>query len=273
MGEKYRLAPSPFYPRLYLDTNVLIDAILETDPKKNERINTSKAILYSWKERVALGGGLNVSPYVIGEFISKGQKEPFKKSFSEMIELVENHIRVRCKILYTSFSLEDISSLNPKWNKGWMLAKKQVRGMGIILETKEKVGIFDFEMIWNMTLNEIPSFGGRFPLEMDISEIMRKNYHIIPEDIRSGSIQAPAFEILLFNMASELAIKYKIHLSDSIHFLYSKRKDVDIIVSNDKKFRKRWESIDPKLKTRLEIKSSKEIVERFYEINKDNLCI
>ena len=260
MSEKYRLRPCMYYPRLYLDTNVLIDAILEIDPKKAERRNASRAILNNWEQNGARGGGMSVSPYVIGEFIAKGRTAPHNKSFSDMIKLVETYILPRCQILYTSFSLEEISSLNPEGDRAWILAKKNIRGMGIIRETKEKLGILDFETIWGMDMSEVISYGGGLPYGK-----MPPVDHVVPETVEEGSIQAPAFEILLFNIASELAIKYKMHLSDAIHLLYANTREIDIIVSNDNKLRKSWESIDPSLKPRLEIVSSIDIIKRFYE--------
>jgi hypothetical protein len=57
-------------------------------------------------------------------------------------------------------------------------------------------------------------------------------------EIRNLSIQAPAFEILLFQKASEMAIQTDIHLTDALHILYAVNGGVDVIVTNDEEFLK-----------------------------------
>lgn len=81
-----------YVPRIYLDTNILISAILESNQQwkqkhakefqgKREQIESAKEIFHGWEHRM---GYLNTSTFAIGEFIGRGSKQ-FNKPFKEML--------------------------------------------------------------------------------------------------------------------------------------------------------------------------------------------
>jgi hypothetical protein len=95
--------------RIYLDTCVLVSAILESDPAwqqthqkeakiKNEEIQASKTILST---NIC---ELKTSTYALGEFISMGRAKKFGKTLQEMFNLLSAEIFPRCDILSSKTS-------------------------------------------------------------------------------------------------------------------------------------------------------------------------
>src|SRR2546427_2674138 len=87
--------------RLYLDTNTLIDAVLDTkvadgnlSGRERERY-LSQVILANWPTT-----NLIVSPYVIGEFVQRGRKPPYAKTLEEMRQIVSDSVLNRCQVAF-----------------------------------------------------------------------------------------------------------------------------------------------------------------------------
>ena len=241
-------------PRIYLDTNVLLSAILESDnkwlsdhPQGQEQlrsIRASKEIFDKWEP-----SHLKTSAFAIGEFISKGQTKKFNKSFTEMLEIATDSILARCQVLYAMIQPEPILGLDERWRNHWILANATWEG-----STEDRkgnpLGWLQHELI--LTINMVVSryFGGGVPPSLIAGGIPDPNQLMIKE-IRSLSYRAPSFEILLFSKASEVANEYKLHLTDAIHLLYAKD-EVEYIITNDRDFCNRWKA-DPSLKKRVSV--------------------
>src|SRR5207249_370555 len=86
-NDEYRVVA----PRLYLDTCTLIDAILEA-PRTSSALDHEREV-YLAQQVFAKWPQMNliVSPYVIGEFIQKGQGK-FGRTLDQMREIVSKQI-------------------------------------------------------------------------------------------------------------------------------------------------------------------------------------
>lgn len=259
--------PIRYYsPRIYLDTNVLISAILESDKKwqrdhrreaykKREEINTSERLYNEWEPK-----HLKTSLFAISEFISTGRTGRFSKTFKEMMEIVANKILPKCRILYAKFPVPKPFKLDKRWREYWILGKATCRGMAKNRKGNS-LGMQEVGVILTTDMRLVRHFSGGIPR----GEKIPAASDVVIEKIEQMSYGAPAFEILLFNKASELAIAYDLHLSDAIHLLHAKNR-AEFIITNDKNFIKRWEKIDPDQKKKMHLKlvTSKEILEKWY---------
>jgi len=240
--------------RIYLDTCVLVSAILESDPAwqqihqkeakiKNEEIQASKTILST---KIC---ELKTSTYALGEFISMGRAKKFGKTLQEMFNLMSGEIFPRCDILSSNLAFQDIPKLDEKWGKIWTFAEinctvniKDVRS-GEYLGSRNISCSLSKDLVCMHTKDGRENFG---------------DFEI--EKFNSLEYPAPAFEIMLFTKASEIAIRCNIHLTDALHILYAQG-NTDIILTNDEEFYKKWAN-NPQLKqeTGVYVKSTIEFV-------------
>lgn len=249
MSEPKRL----YLPRIYLDSNIFVSAILESDQKwqkrhmneaknKDAEIKTAYDLYNKWEPL-----RMKTSLFAISEFIATGRSDRFNKTFDEMIEITAKKILSKCEILYANFIVPKPSAIDKRWSKFWMLGKCLARGQmndgkGNTIGTQELGTILTTDMrIVHFSGGSPSGIGFPNPNQIKIEKI---------EQIEYG---APAFEILLFNKASEIAIEYNIHLSDALH-IYHAKNVAEYFVTNDKKFIKNWEKIDSILKKKAYVK-------------------
>jgi len=119
-------------PRIYIDANVLISAILESDPvwkrnnpneynRRRDYIDTSYKIYDRWKPQ-----NLKTSPFAVGEFISKGQTPQLEgKTYDEMLDIVNRSILSKCQIVYSNLKFPKLIRINEEWKKFWILAEAE----------------------------------------------------------------------------------------------------------------------------------------------------
>jgi len=233
--------PIPF--RCYLDTDVLVSAILESDPnwqKKHSKDAQSRAEKIQASEKVLFSEYLyaekpKTSVFAISEFISKGRTERFgKKTFGEMYDIVSKEVSSRCEIINAEISQQGLPKIDSQWEKYWMFANISCNAETIDRRNNQPLGPKDLTFIYSLTQAGVHSsigFGGSLPLpEPKYMKIVKFN---------SIQCSAPAFEILLFTKASEIANEYDIHLGDAIHVLYAQG-NAEHIITNDSDFYKKW---------------------------------
>ena len=192
---------------------------------------------------------LKTSTYALGEFISMGRAKKFGKTLQEMFNLMSGEIFPRCDILSSNLAFQDIPKLDEKWGKIWTFAEinctvniKDVRS-GEYLGSRNTSCSLSKDLVCMHTKDGRENFG---------------DFEI--EKFNSLEYQAPAFEIMLFTKASEIAIRCNIHLTDALHILYAQG-NTDIILTNDEEFYKKWAN-NPQLKqeTGVYVKSTIEFV-------------
>lgn len=253
-----------YLPRIYLDSNVLVSAILESDPKwqrihskeakaKRVEIKTSNDLYSEWEPK-----RMKTSLFAISEFIATGRSDRFNKTFNEMMDIVAKEILSKCEILYANFVVPNPSVIDKRWNNFWILGKSSARGL--MSDGKgNSLGMQELGAILTIDMRLVKHIAGGVPLGVGFPNPSE----VIIEKLEQMQYGSPAFEILLFNKASELAISYNIHLSDAIH-IYHAQNAAEFFVTNDKKFIKSWDKIDPKLKKKAYVEpiTSKEALDK-----------
>jgi len=237
-----------YLPRIYLDSNVLVAAILESDKKwqrthskeaksRHIDIKTSNELYTKWEPKC-----MKTSLFAISEFIATGRSDKFNKTFDEMMEIVAKKILSKCKILYANFIVPKPSVIDKRWENFWILGKSSARGL---MSDKQgnSLGMQELGTILTIDMHLVNHISGGIPLGLGFTNPSE----VVIDKLEQMEYGAPAFEILLFNKASELAIAYNIHLSDAIH-IYHAQNVAEYFVTNDKNFIKSWEKIDPELK-------------------------
>jgi len=230
-----------YVPRIYLDTNILISAILESDKqwksrhpkdfhiKKNE-IESSRKIFQEYEHRA---GQLKTSTFAVGEFIGKGGKQ-FGKSFQEMLGIVDREILTKFELCETGNLRYDRQTIPGKM-------QKEIRLMEII--GKAQVGTeFRFMVLLDMSIGRVITGGLPDVGRVDLEDMVFREVE---------SYKAPGYEIMLFQKASELANKYQLSLADALHLFYAQGK-VEYLITNDSEFLHRW-SKDPTIKKETKI--------------------
>lgn len=223
-------------PRLYLDTNVLVSAILESkrewynahlqEPEKWLLIQYSRRV-YDEKDSLKL----MTSVFSIAEFMAQGRKQEFgKKDFGEMLDIVNSKILPpNLEIIYNSLSFQQTPKINRKWKDHWLFAELKAKGNAID-EKGKSIGVMDFWYLLDLWGRLTKGWGGGLPREVDAETFNPKL-----TQINISSYSAPAFEMMLFYEATKIAIDVGLKLPDAIHILCAKGK-ADILVTNDQKF-------------------------------------
>jgi predicted nucleic acid-binding protein len=257
-----KMASRRLYPllRIYLDTNVLVSAILESDeewlkthPQNQKKLATiaASAELYSkWGPE-----NLKTSVFSVAEFISKGRTEPFgRKSFEEMFEIAADKILSKCQILHVNLPFEKLPNVDKRWKKFWQLVN--ISGKGTAVQKGKPYATMEFSLTLSTDMQLAKSFFGGIPEGFNV----RGDFPLF-RDVQSSSYTAPAFEILLFSRISEIANALNIHFTDAVHVLCA-RGEAEFIITNDEAFAKRWKD-DPELKNKagMDVKNSVEFVE------------
>ncbi len=173
---------------------------------------------------------LVVSPYVLGEFIQRGQQLPYKKDPTEIMQVVASRILPSCKV---AFFRGDMG-----------LAKAYDR---IGLPTKYLVNV-QVEGTARDQGHEYPRSRGRFGVTR-AGQIVTEVYAGLPQgapgpdphtttfDADSKvTVEAPAVELILFDSAAQLVEKTGATWKDAFHYLYAGWENADFIVTTDEKF-------------------------------------
>jgi len=219
-----RVSFHPSYcPKLYLDANVLIDAILEDEEKhdrnrdieKIESIRSARQIYDNWPK-----DSLLTSPYAIGEFMGKSGK--FRKSYHEMLEIARDRVFSKCVVLHSSVERrDDIAKLEEGLTIGWHVEHRSDQAR------------------WGEFITAEGGSGGFYAGP--------RREEFAPNKPKATFYSAPLFESLLFAKASEIESQIGIHFEDAITLTYVMDPDhtrrVDIIASNDQEMRKRWNDL------------------------------
>jgi predicted nucleic acid-binding protein len=200
-----------FLHRIYLDTNILISAILESDAqwigthskeyqREKKRIDSARDIFFLWENR---SDSLKTSTFAIGEFIGTGNSK-FGIPFKEMLKIVDNKILGRCKLCQGENLQYNRQLVPEKMQKEWRLIEiigKAQRGM-------------EYRYILTLNMGIVRAVLGSGAVSEQI------NFeNLVMEKILSYS--APGFEIMLFQRVSELANKYGLGLADAFHVFYA----------------------------------------------------
>jgi len=219
-------------PRIYVDTNVLVAAILESElplPQNEAKasfISNSCELLNKWEPTA-----VHTSNYAVGEFIARGRAEPFSKSYTEMLDIVKNKILSRYQIIDGRVEMERKVLGLSEWPKRWLLAEANFKG-----EAQSAKGDkirHDYSRVLAIDGSIAQSRGGGVP-----HDYREQDYKLTRAD--SFSYIAPAFEILFFNKASELAIRYGIPFGDAIHLVYlTQERSITHLVTDDDDFHKK----------------------------------
>jgi predicted nucleic acid-binding protein len=253
------MVKAPF-PRLYLDTNVLIEAILESNlkwlkanPQEPKKLESIKSSLELYNNRQSLK--LMTSAFSIAEFIAQGCRKEFgSKSFDEMLDIVTSKILPpNLDMIHTGLSFKQSPKIDKKWERYWLFAELKARGEAID-DKGTALGEMDFTFLLDLWGRFISGCGGGVPEKTDFKTFKPKI-----TKINVSSYSAPAFEIMLFYKATEIAIDVGLKLPDAIHVLCAKGK-ADIIVTNDGDFSKKWQKT-PRL-LGISVKSSQKTLER-----------
>lgn len=257
--------PVPF--RVYMDTDVLISAILESDPewqrdhkveakRRSQVIQASNMIftadyMQRWKPKTSV--------YSISEFISTGRRR-FGKTFTEMYELISKEVFPRCEVINAELHQQGqgLPKIDSQWEKHWIFSDIHCKGDMVDRRSNKPLEMRDLKFISSLTSTGVyhSKMGGvvsgtSYP---DLNKVRIAK-------LKSIKCSAPAFEILLLIKASEIANEYNLHLSDALHILYAQG-NAGIILTNDEKFHKQWDK-NPKFqqKSGLQVKSTVDFVQ------------
>jgi hypothetical protein len=226
-------------PRLYLDTNTLIDSVLEpptagSGSSRNRERHIAQVIFANWPST-----NLVVSPYVIGEFIQRGRKPPFSKTLDEMRTVVDEIVLNRCRMTFFKGDMKlaglyDRIGVDPKW-----LVGLEVEG-----DATDKSGLMFHGLRGWLRLSRAGQ------VSMSVMSAGPQTPDLETTTFAVGSkvkIEAPAVELILFDTAAQLVEETGVNRKDAFHFLYASWETVDSIVTTDTEFIKRASDKYPKL--------------------------
>jgi len=231
-------------PRIYFDTNVLIDATLNKirnlGAKEQKNKDDATKLWTTWN-----GQPIRISPFVIGEFISKGGTPDYNKSTEDMLNILYGNILPKCEIVNAKIGRDSALLQKLNWIEKFSLAKVEIEA--------------------EVDINGKPAGRQKIGRLLDVN-LTSWNYNSTKESkihftkIYSFNYEAPYFETVLFKTASDIAIQKNLHLADAMHLVYATREEVDIIVSSDEKFLKYGESIKS---PEIEVKSPGQIIKEY----------
>jgi len=198
------------------------------------------------------------SVYSISEFISKGRRR-FGKTFAEMYKLISKEVFPRCEVINAELHQQGqgLPKIDSQWEKHFIFSDIHCKGDMIDRKDKQPLSIKDLKFILSLTSTGVyhskmggVAFGPPYP---DLN-----NVKIVK--LKSIKCSAPAYEILLFTKASEIANEYNLHLGDALHVLYAQG-NAEIILTNDAKFHKQWDD-NPEFrqKSGLQVKNTVDFV-------------
>ncbi len=193
-------------PRIYLDANVLIDALLtEKKPLERDRKamkEEAKKLWENWR-----GPAIKVSPHSIAEFIAVGKSDEYRYNFKYLLGVIKNDIAPpKCEFIHAELGDDKETLDNINAFHKWLFASFKIEGEAIL--NGMPIGLREVEMGFDVKYN-----------------LWRRGFPLNPDDkllftnVTSGKFVAPYFEFELFKKASEIAIDKKIPLGDALHFM------------------------------------------------------
>ncbi len=233
-------------PRIYLDSNVLIDALLpEKKPlgkDKQTMKDAAKVLWENWR-----GPAIRISPHCIAEFIAVGKSAEYRYDFDYLFGVISNEIvPPKCEFIYAE--LNDDPEISESLNslQRWTFASFEIEG--------------------EATLNGKPIRSYNIGMGFDIRKNLwtkgfaKTNENLTFTKVTSSKYIAPYFELALFKKASEIAINYKIPLGDALHLIYTTPDKIDILVTHDiEHFRSKFDEIN-----KIKIRTAREILDKKY---------
>ncbi len=223
-------------PRLYLDTCTLIDALLEMPRASSvlgheREIYLAQRVFEAWPPM-----NLVVSPYVIGEFIQKGQAK-YGRTLADMRDLVAKRILtdklglLGCRVAFAKFDvpLADAyaaAGLDARYMMAFAFhgTARDVTGKG-----------FAGARVWIRALRDGTISRGimtGLPPGSDIADIPDPETVAFDKDAELH-VEAPAYEFLLFDTAARLVAETGVNWKDAFHYLYARWENADSIVTTD----------------------------------------
>jgi len=227
-----------FADRLYLDTCTLADVLLEprgTKPSGSKKVmarererEIARTIFGRWPTT-----RLIVSPYVIGEFIQLGRRQ-FHKSLAEMRQIVSTRVlsnqsgEVRCKTVYAKFNSKVADIYDVLGYESDSLVSLEIEG-----EATDEIGrhLPGFRG-WVRVLRSgerLRAVGGGIPFGSNTPDPETTTF--APDS--KITVQAPAFELMLFDRAAQIVEQGGVTWKDAFHFLYATWENADAIVTTD----------------------------------------
>lgn len=221
-------------PRLYLDTCTLADAILEpaistkpVDDRERERYLSQK-IFIGWPDE-----NLLISPFVLAEFIQLGSHSNYGRTLAQMRTIVETQLLPRTRFRFAECDLSlastyDITGFEPKF-----LVRLRLDG-GATMPSGEHFqgihGTFDVTRAGQI----VRSVSGGIPPDSQGLDPAAKW-----DDDARMTVEAPAFELAMFDTVGQIVYQTNAPWKDAFHFLYARWAHADMIVSTDRAFANR----------------------------------
>jgi hypothetical protein len=252
------------YPRIYLDTNVLLSAILESEPQWRKRnpaeYENKKGIINSAKKLYEKKESFHIltSTFAIAEFMAKARTQPFGcKSYETMVEIVNDKILPpNLEIVHNVLAYPKSPRIDQRWKQNWLFAEVKLKGEAID-ENGKSLGGKSFSYLLDIWGGNTESWFGGVPPHSNLF-----NFNPRLCNIEVSEYSAPAFEIMLFYEASKVSLETGLQIADSIHILCS-RGNASILATNDGEMLKKYEQ-NPKL-FGIKVQSTQELIEALKE--------
>lgn len=225
-------------PRLYLDTCTLIDALLEA-PRPSSAVGHEREIYLA--QRVYENWppmNLIVSPYVIGEFIQKGQAK-YSRTLADMRDLVAKRILTDklglpgCRVAFAKFDVPLADAYAAAGLDAHYMMTFEFHGTA----RDESGKAFTGARLWVRALRNGKTTQGimaGLPPGSDASDIPDPRNLTFDQEAQCH-VEAPAYEFLLFDSAARLVAETGVNWKDAFHYLYSGWEHADSILTTDEK--------------------------------------
>jgi hypothetical protein len=227
-------------PRIYLDTCVLIDILLERnesnlpDPALENEISIAKIIYRRWPK-----DDLFISPFVIGEFLELGQHESYCRTEEELMSIVRKDISQRCEIIYAEE--KDLMSISNKYSSlgipSAMAFSMGARGNAIDAQGNVYENIQKDHIVLPDGSERKGMSGGVPPHGPDL------NPQATMQSVSETTASAPIFEIAFFHHVAEIRNRTGINWKDAFHFYYAEKEYCTAIVTCDGGILKKSENL------------------------------
>jgi len=183
-----------------------------------------------------------VSPYVIGEFIQRGQREPFNKTLDEMRSTVND------KVLASKFNLPGfrlgfakldgrLSEIYKSGLEAKYLISAEIQGDA----TDEQGRVFRRARSWVRISRKGQSQRSIMVTGTPLLEVPDPE-RVVFDERSSVEVMAPAFELVFFDRAARLVAETGVNWKDAFHYLYATWENADAIITTDETFISQFES-------------------------------
>jgi predicted nucleic acid-binding protein len=217
--------------RLYIDTESLLYVFLDRSNPSPDDIAKMKNARKLWS--CFKGDKIRISPYVIGEFISVGNRK-YGRPVDKLVKIINEQVIPKCKVLTAKVQPDPTTAVLDSvffndYKKKYTVLCMRFKGEATI--DNKRAGIHEVS----------------FAVSKDLWHGDWRDYDVWTKDVVKGlsfinkpqiTLSAPYFELGFFQKASDFTEKYKLPLKDAIHLVYVNREEVDIIVTTDTDFDK-----------------------------------